>query len=382
MTESRQTESYTNSARDLRKARARRLAVRFGAIVMIPTLMATLYYTAIASDIYQSEAIITVQSSESRPQLGVAAILGAVTGGATAQDAMTVQEYILSREMLAQIDTSEGFSGHYSNPNADFWSRLASDATFEDKFEYYQKRVRANYDTQSGILKVTVQAYTAEKSKAINDAILQRSEEKVNTLSERAKRDQIAFAKKEVTVAEERLTSARYAILELQKQGAEFHPLKEAGTVLTIQGELESELVKARAELAQLLATMASDAPKAVALRQRIQALQMQLRRENKRLVDPENEALNTSIARFETAMIEKEFAAKQYEAAMATLELAKLEADKKSRYLATIAAPSLPDEALYPKRALGVLTIFLVCFAIFGIGSLLIAAIKEHARL
>lgn len=382
MVDNSNTNGHTLSARDLRRMRKRRLALRFLIVVGVPTILSIIYYGIVASDIYQSEAVITVQSQQNRPALGLEAILGGVVGAGSAKDSLTVREYILSREMLQFVEQELRFTEHYSNQQADYLARLPRDATFEEKFEYYQEWVQANFDTVSGILKVSVQAFSAERAKTINDAILKRSEEKVNALSNRAKADQIAFAKREVAEAEQRIADVQQRLLTLQNQGAEFHPGNKATTVMTVQGHLEIEIANARAALNQASKNMKPSAPKVVALRQRVQALELQLKRENKRLVDPENSALNTSIAKFESAMMEKSFAEKQYESSMASLELAKMEADKKSRYLATIASPSLPDEALYPQRVLGVLTVFLVSLAIFGIGSLLVAAVKEHARL
>jgi capsule polysaccharide export protein KpsE/RkpR len=45
------------------------------------------------------------------------------------------------------------------------------------------------------------------------------------------------------------------------------------------------------------------------------------------------------------------------------------------------VAQPSRPTESTYPRRAHGILTVFFVSLALFGIGSLLIAAIREHAQ-
>ena len=80
--------------------------------------------------------------------------------------------------------------------------------------------------------------------------------------------------------------------------------------------------------------------------------------------------------------MVEKEFAQKAYESALAQLELARSDAARQHRYLATIASPSKPDEATYPRRVRSVLTVFVVSFLLMGIGALLSAAVREHARL
>ena len=82
-----------------------------------------------------------------------------------------------------------------------------------------------------------------------------------------------------------------------------------------------------------------------------------------------------------ESALLEKAIAEKEYQAAVSSLSAAKMEAARQSRYLATIAAPSSPDSATHPKRVLGVVTVLFAALALFGIVSLLIAAVREHAR-
>jgi capsular polysaccharide transport system permease protein len=66
----------------------------------------------------------------------------------------------------------------------------------------------------------------------------------------------------------------------------------------------------------------------------------------------------------------------------MANLEMARADADRQHRYLAIVATPSKPDESTYPHRWRSVLAAFLVSFLLLGVGSLLSAAVREHARL
>jgi len=49
--------------------------------------------------------------------------------------------------------------------------------------------------------------------------------------------------------------------------------------------------------------------------------------------------------------------------------------------HLLVISYPSLASESTYPRRAYGVLATFLVSLALYAIGSLLIAAAREHAQ-
>jgi capsular polysaccharide transport system permease protein len=79
---------------------------------------------------------------------------------------------------------------------------------------------------------------------------------------------------------------------------------------------------------------------------------------------------------------MEKEFATAVYQASMSALAQARSSASRQHRYLATIAPPSRADESTLPSRGIGVLTVFLCSVLLMGIGSLLVAGVKEHARL
>ena len=83
-----------------------------------------------------------------------------------------------------------------------------------------------------------------------------------------------------------------------------------------------------------------------------------------------------------ESALFEKSVADMRYRAATELLAKAELDAQRQRRYFVTVAAPSSPDEATEPSRILGILTVFLGAFSAFGIISLLLAAVREHARL
>ncbi len=54
---------------------------------------------------------------------------------------------------------------------------------------------------------------------------------------------------------------------------------------------------------------------------------------------------------------------------------------DATQQALIVVAKPSAPSEAKYPRRAYEIVTVFLASLAIFSIGSLLIAAVREHAQ-
>jgi capsular polysaccharide transport system permease protein len=369
-------------ARELRKERARRLLTRLGIFVLLPTLLSTAYYGFVASDQYESYSMFTIHSAELRPAIGLESLLSVATGGG-GRDVLAVRDYVLSRDMLARLDKEHGFIAHYRAGSVDWWSRLGSDASFEDAYDYFDEKVHADFDTTSGTVTLRVRAFSAAKANEFARAVLAYSEEMVNKLSERERKDRTQYAEAEVKKTEERLTKARKELLLLQQKHADFNPLQTATAAMTIRTELEGELAKARAEVMQLKAFMNADAPQVKAAQERVNSIAAQVAQESKRLVDPKREGgISGSFGEFEAAMVEKEFAQKAYELALAALELAHSDAARQHRYLATIASASTPDESTHPRRIRGVVTVFVVSFLLMGIGTLMSAAVREHARL
>jgi capsular polysaccharide transport system permease protein len=351
--------------------------------VALPTVLASLYYGLLASKQYDSHAVFTVQSSEMRPALGVEGLLAGMVSGNASHDAMAARDYILSRDMLARLDKEHGCIAHYKNPREDWFSRLQSSASFEDAYDYFGHKVSVDYDVSTGAISLRVRAFSAEKAVELSRSILTYSEELVNKLSERERRDSTKYAEAEVKKAEERLGVARQKISSLQQKHADFNPLQSAAAAMEVRTHLEGEVAKARAELMQLKSFMKDDAPQVLAAAERAKSLSAQVSGESRRLVDPKNSAgISNSFAEFEAAMVEKEFSQKAYESALASLELARSNANRQHRYLATIAGPSQPDASTYPRRLRSVVSAFFLSFLLLGVVSLLTAAVREHARL
>lgn len=370
-------------AQAVRRERSRRLALRLAAFVALPTALAAVYFGLLASAQYESHTVFTVQSSDFRPNLGVEGLLAGMASGGASHDALAVRDYVLSRDLLARLDKEHACITHYQDRREDWFSRLASDASFEDAYEYFGHKLAADYEPATGSVSVRVRAFNGSKAVELTRSILAYSEEMVNKLSERERIDSTKYAEADVKKAELRLSQARASIVALQRKHADFSPLQTAAAAMEVRTHLEGELAKARAELMQLKSFMKDDAPQVLASLAKVQSLSTQVSDESRRLVDPtKSKGLSDSFAEFEAAMVEKEFSQKAYESALARLEVSRSNADRQHRYLAVIANPSLPDESTYPHRLRSVVAAFFLSFLLFGVASLLGAAIREHARL
>jgi capsular polysaccharide transport system permease protein len=370
-------------ARELRRKRARSLALRLGLGVGLPTLIAAVYFGFVATPQYESVGAFTIQSADNNAAPTIELLVASVPGSGATRDAMLVQQYVQSRDMLRELVDDHGFVEHYSAESVDWWSRLPAGAPLEDAYDYYDGKVDADYDSQSSVVTVNVRAFSAEKAHELASAILASSERKVNEMMEQARRDRIDLAQREVSRAEERLGAARARVLELQGERSEINPLASAEAILGVRSGLEVELAEARAELNTLRASLQPGTPQLVAQQQRVAALARQVQEQSRRLAASDRpDGLNADIAAFEPAMAEKEFAQHAYESALKSMEIARVEASRQHRYLVMIARPSQPDEATHPRVFLMVLTVFVLSFALLGIGTLLLASIREHANL
>lgn len=368
------------TALDLRKTRQRRTVLRLGLGVGLPTLLAVVYFGLIAAPEYESISGFTVRSADGGGGMGLEFFIASVPGSSAGADAMLVQEYILSRDMLAKLEAEHDFVAHFRD-HGDILSRLSADADAEERFEYYEDHVRVEHDSQSGVISLAVRAYSAEKASELNRAMLAAGENLVNELNTRSRADRIALAQHELENQAGRLTRARAALVAFQAEHDEINPLESAAAVLGIRSQLEGELASARAELTALRRTLQPTAPEVISLRSRITALQAQIDSQTARLSNGDT-GFAATIAAFEPLLVEKEFAQQAYQSALGALEMARVEADRQNRYVVSVAQPSAPDAPTHPDGVRGVLSVTAICFMLLGVGSLLLASVREHANL
>src|ERR1700692_2847782 len=80
----------------------RSLNIWFWAIVGLPTLIAGVYYFAIASDLYSSEVKFMVRGPPKAPVTAISAMLSSA-GSAVTEDTFAVHEYVMSRDAVRRL---------------------------------------------------------------------------------------------------------------------------------------------------------------------------------------------------------------------------------------------------------------------------------------
>ncbi len=355
----------------------------FFLFVVVPTILAAIYYLLIASDVYVSESRFVIKSpDEKRPQLSTLANLIQTTGLSTGQEQSNeVLEFVRSRDALAKLDRSINLRARYGSDDVDFISRFPtpfSDGSFENLYKYYTKMVAANPDPETGTAIVTVKAFTPGDAYRINQTLLTLSEGMVNRLNARAEDRAVSEAQREVDLAIERARKARVALSQYRNQSQLIDPSKQAVGILEISNGLTAQRAALIAQL-QLMERETPQNPSIPALRNRIAAISGQISAQEGRVVGGGGN-IASKLGGYENLTVEQEFATENLNVASAALVRARSDAQRQKFYLERVVDPNLPDLPLLPRRLLSILVVAAAATCLYFIGWMLVVGILEHA--
>lgn len=305
----------------------------FVSLVLIPTMIVTLYYLLIASDIYISEAKYSLRVSSESPSLGLvdSFMMGSSGIQFSGDDANIVMEYIQSRDIISELNNRINILDHYSSNNIDFISRFNPDDSLEEFHDYFNTMIEASTDSSSHVSILKVRAFTPDFAKLIAENIISLSEDLVNNMSNRIIEDSLQFARSEVEIAESRVREASEALTQFRNETKSINPDQETTAVLNIITRLEALLAESRAELVEAQNYMQSDSIQVKVLKGKVMALQQQVEEERKRLNNnqEDNSDFTHLIDNYQPLVLEQELATKQYASTLTSLELARIDAQK-----------------------------------------------------
>jgi len=349
--------------------------------VALPTLIATLYFGVLASDVYLSESrfIVRGQDKASPTALGLLLNNAALSHGTPESSA--AQSYLLSRDALGALNRGNAYARAYANPAISRFDRfdgLGFVGSFEDLYKYYEGHVRVDTDSTAGITVLTVRAYSATDAQAINEHLLRLAETTVNRMSERARQDLITSSEREVFDAKAAARAAGAALARYRNTAGVIDPEKQAPIQYELVSKLQDELIEARSDRRQL-AVIAPQSAQIPALDARIKEINQRIAEQSGLAAGNRKKSLAAASEEYERLSLDSDFAAKRLAAALASLESAENEAQQKASYVERIVEPNLPDKAIEPRRLRAIATTLVFSLIVWGVATMLIAGIKEH---
>lgn len=349
--------------------------------VVIPSILAIIYYGFIASDVYTSESSFIIRSPDRQSSTtGLNLILRSAGFSRAQDDSYAVDTFIASRDALKQLENSYPVRAHYSSENIDFINRFGNalnGRSFESFYKYYGNKVEVETDRNTAISSLTVHAFSPKAAYDINDKILKLSEKLINNINDNARKDLIRFAENEVLKAEQQANQASQALSQYRNRNRVFNPEGQSAQVLTQITKLQDQLVQTKMQLAQVQ-NVAPDNPQIDSLKVQIRVLEQEIQNQKSNVVG-ERQSFTSQSGNFQRLTLEKELADKQLAAAMTSLEQARNDAVRKQLYLERVAQPNIPDEALGPKRLKSIVATIILGLIMWGILGMLLAGAREH---
>jgi capsular polysaccharide transport system permease protein len=324
----------------------------FGLIVVLPNLVATVYLAFFVSDQYASETRFAVRGGEPN-LLNLGGLVG-MASGQRVQDSMIVADYIEGRGMVEAVDHALNLRKLFGRNQIDFFSRFSPKDSNEELLSYWKNHIYVKIDSMSGIITVVVRAFTPQDSLDITNKIVSLSETLVNDLTERSRSDALRRADAELARAKQYLQIKLAEMRNLRNAEGVLDSAKTGEVMTQMLGDLRLELIHLEQEYSAQRRTILPTSPQLRVLEARIDSMKDQIRKFEDQMtaVGPTaGPVLSESMSKFSRLNLEKDFAEKQYVAAAAAFESARIDLETQKVYLATFTKPVLSQEALYPKR-------------------------------
>lgn len=343
----------------------------FVGIVVVPSLVASIYFEFIASDQYTAEARFTVRGGLPSGMDS----LGALTGAPPVliiQDTQIIMNYMQSRAIIEELEKSVGLPRMFQKPAIDYFSRLKTDQPIEKIVKYWNRHIELSVQMPAGIVVFIVKAFAPDDAVTIADAALSSSEQLVNRMNDQMRADTVDLAERERQRAQANLATAR-ANLEKARNEEGMLSAKEQSSALTdLMTEVRGQIIKMQQDYDAQRRFVRADAPQERNLQTKIDAAKGELAKLQAQMTEAKpsgdgSKVLSGSMSRLDYATLNNQIAEKIYAGALTAFEHARVASEMKLMYINTFVRPVAAEQAKYPRRELDIALFVAASLAIWG---------------
>lgn len=369
--------------RELVARRRRRLAVmmlKLACYVALPSMLAGYYFYRVATPMYATFTEFVIQQADAPSAMPSKSILAA-SPFAMVTDSIVVQGYLTSRDAMKRLDHDLGFRKLYQGDKIDVLQRLADDATDEEAYKVYQKKVVIGYDPTEGVIKMEVISPSPKTSLDISRALVTFAEERVDKQTKRMREDTMRGAQQGYKEAEEKLATAQQEVADLQRKLETFDTAATFSMIQGQIGELESMILEKELERAELTANSRPNPVKVRVLDQKIKVLERKLKEKQELITrggDGKTSIVDTN-SELTRAQANLELRHELLANALAALENARVDANRQTRFLSMGVSPVQSDQAAYPRAFENTLLSIIVFAGLYLMLSLTVSILREQ---
>ncbi len=362
-----------------RKKKLFALFARLAVFVFLPTFVVGYYFYRVATPMYASDSAFSILQADG----GGGSIGGLLTGTqyATAQDSVSTQEFLESKDALERLERDMDFSAIFQQEWIDPIQRLPLDASLEDTHKLYKRMVTIGYDPSDGIVRMEVAAPEPEIAVDLSARLISYAEERINSLSELKREDQMRDALEGFEAAQQERRNAQEALIELQLQGALLDPENVIAGLRGRINEIEISIQDKELELAALQDNLRPNQAKVDGVKADIARLEAVLSELNAEMLDAsagENSLARLSV-RIQMAQADLVARDMMMQTALQQMETTRSEANRKVRYLTVSVNPVESQDPTYPRKFENTILAFLLFAGIYLMISLTASVLREQ---
>lgn len=355
--------------------------------VLLPTIVAGIYYFAFASDQYVVQFKFAVRDTSTATSTSAAtsdltALVGISTSSNPTENYM-VTEFMTSQQAVEELEARIKVRELYSRSFIDFASRMDASEPVERFVRYWKNVTTAEFDQVTGIAWAEVRAFTPDDAFLIARTLLTLGEELINEVAQRPQREAVRYAEAEVARAEDRLKKVRAELAQYRDRTGLIEPTTSVVLAnATVASSIRGAIAQIQTDISALKQQgMKDNAAQLQNLRTRLKATEEQLKAVERQISTAESgdSSISQAVARYEQLDLERLFAQNLLNSTMQSLEQARSNASAKRIYVVAFVQPALPQMSTYPRRWIATLTVAIACLLLWTIALLLGRSIKEH---
>ncbi|MGY3668423.1 capsule biosynthesis protein [Marinovum sp. KMM 9989] len=368
--------------RDIAKRRRRKsflLLTRLLFFVGLPTLVCGWYFYMVATPMYATKSEFLIIAND-----GGGGGMGGLLSGtqfATNQDAIAVQSYLQSKDAMLRLDQDVGFRSHFTQDWIDPIQRLSDDPSNEEAYKLYKKNIEIGYDPTEGVIRMEIVAANPEVSAQYSKALITYAEDRVDSLSQRKREDQLTGAEVALEEAEAARRDAQLRLVELQQVSKVLDPEGRIASLRQQIGNMEVQVQERELELQALLDNPRPNQAKVDGARgdvRRMNALLERLQADMTQASEGENSLAQLTS---EIQMAQADLATRDLmlQESLTSLSQTRREANSQVRYLQTAVEPVPSQDASYPRKFENTILAFLIFGGIYLLISLTASILREQ---
>ena len=351
------------------------LFLSFVFFVLLPMVIASVYYFSFAVSVFESSASVAVrkEGSLSSDQVGVA--VGASSALSIFSDSFIVADYVQSREVLEGVMSKVDVHSIFLKGKLDPRYHLSPDARIEELSSFWRKMVDAEFDASTGIIRIKIRAFTPEDTVEIAKVVVQLMEGLVARLSEKAQQEAVRFAEMSVKEALEELQLRRSEMQKFRIENQIVDPKSEVENLNTLINTLSQELVEYKTERAIKLTLTPENSPIIKQLDIQIATTAEEIARikQGLNVYGPKKIKLPELLRSYEILQTDMMIASEKYTKALERLGSSNAVAALRQAHLFVFVEFSKPQSPSYPSQPLAIIQVLLICLGVWGISRLVL---------